>query len=385
LDTLLSLALKLNSWGAALEALGKTAAVLLLLVGILGWKLNQTRLLLSSLYFLAAYYMLGFPQQSAILGLSGASLAESISVAWPLGLLLAFALSEAPLFSQRSLLRVGACLLPLLLLAGLFGQAPEDYHSLMAWKYSAWLALAVFVALKQEAKIKPFLYALGVSTALLLLAAEASLALGPKDPITLRRVILLCFFCISLAQAYAIFSMYWQRVYLDELTAIPNRRALDERLHNLSAPYSLAMVDIDHFKKFNDRYGHEEGDNVLRLVAAHLSRESNQRAYRYGGEEFCLVFDGWETRKAEAACDDLRKALAGREFSIRLPAKSREKTSAKDRGTPAPGAEHVSVTISIGVAGPDKNVKAARDVMKLADQGLYDAKANGRNMVVRQN
>jgi diguanylate cyclase (GGDEF)-like protein len=186
-------------------------------------------------------------------------------------------------------------------------------------------------------------------------------------------------------QGLAIFFMYWQRVYLDELTGVPNRRALDERLQSLSAPYALAMVDIDHFKKFNDSYGHEEGDNVLRLVAAHLQHESAGKAYRYGGEEFLLIFSGWETEKAENLCDYIRLSLAKREFAIRLPEKIRKKTSPRDRGSLRAKTENVSITISLGVAGPDNQRKTPQDVIKLADQGLYKAKEGGRNLVVRQN
>ena len=65
--------------------------------------------------------------------------------------------------------------------------------------------------------------------------------------------------------------MYWEKVYIDELTGIPNRRAFDEYLKKLGRKYTIAMMDIDHFKKFNDTYGHSEGDNVLRFVAKHIA------------------------------------------------------------------------------------------------------------------
>ncbi len=65
---------------------------------------------------------------------------------------------------------------------------------------------------------------------------------------------------------HAIFTIYWQRVYIDELTDVSNRRALDEKLATLNGEFAIAMMDIDHFKDFNDTYGHDEGDNVLRLV-----------------------------------------------------------------------------------------------------------------------
>jgi diguanylate cyclase (GGDEF)-like protein len=184
---------------------------------------------------------------------------------------------------------------------------------------------------------------------------------------------------------WAIFSMYWQRVYVDELTQVPNRRALDEKLETLAPPYALAMCDIDHFKKFNDSYGHEEGDNVLKLVAGHLKDGSGDRAFRYGGEEFCLVYEGWAGEAAEKAADEIRESLSKREFSIRMPEKIRKKTGPKDRGSLHAKAVSVQITLSMGLASPGKGHLKPEEVIKLADQGLYQAKEKGRNCVVRKN
>ncbi len=85
---------------------------------------------------------------------------------------------------------------------------------------------------------------------------------------------------------------------------------MDERLHTLSGHYALAMVDIDHFKKFNDTYGHSEGDNVLRMVAQHLQEYLGDRVYRYGGEEFCVIFEG---PTQESAVEMMEKARTSME------------------------------------------------------------------------
>src|SRR3990167_5951921 len=77
--------------------------------------------------------------------------------------------------------------------------------------------------------------------------------------------------------------------FRDELTGLPSRRALEEGLHGLGPAHAIAMVDVDHFKKFNDTHGHDIGDQVLRLVAAQLRKiGGGGKAYRYGGEEFTL-------------------------------------------------------------------------------------------------
>lgn len=79
--------------------------------------------------------------------------------------------------------------------------------------------------------------------------------------------------------------------YHDELTTLPARRAFNDALFHLEEPYAVAVVDIDHFKKFNDTYGHETGDQVLRLVAGKLAGVTGGgRAYRVGGEEFSILF-----------------------------------------------------------------------------------------------
>ena len=79
--------------------------------------------------------------------------------------------------------------------------------------------------------------------------------------------------------------------FRDELTGLPGRRALDERLRALPGRYTVAMVDVDHFKKFNDTHGHDIGDQVLRLVGARLAEVGGGGiAYRYGGEEFSVLF-----------------------------------------------------------------------------------------------
>ena len=81
--------------------------------------------------------------------------------------------------------------------------------------------------------------------------------------------------------------------YHDELTTLPSRRAFNDSMQRLQQPYSIAVVDIDHFKKFNDTYGHDTGDQVLRLVASNLARVTGGgRAYRCGGEEFNILFPG---------------------------------------------------------------------------------------------
>jgi diguanylate cyclase (GGDEF)-like protein len=380
-----------------LSGLSKAPWVALAVLGFLGWRLNQTRILFSALLLLAAFGQLSLPGRQ-LLGLQGDPLAYSISLALPLGLCLAYSFREAPLFSQRSLGRLALVVLPLLLAAGLAAADPFAFFRLASWgafpgqgfrlPLAALAALLIFIAmaaLSRDLKVKPFMQALAFALLPVLLALESALSRSANFPQHHASIVVLAFLCSSAILLWAIFSMYWQRVYLDELTGIPNRRALDEKLLSLDSGYALAMVDIDHFKKFNDNYGHDEGDNVLKLVSRHLSDGSGGKAYRYGGEEFCMIFEGWSSEIAAGHSDGIREALANRQFKIRLPEVIRKKTSAKDRGTLRAKSLPVKVTISIGVAAPDKEHAKAGDVIKLADQALYAAKEKGRNCVVRKN
>jgi diguanylate cyclase (GGDEF)-like protein len=180
---------------------------------------------------------------------------------------------------------------------------------------------------------------------------------------------------------HAIFRTYWHRVYVDELTDIANRRALDERLSTMTGEYAIAMMDIDHFKDFNDTYGHDEGDNVLRLVGGLLSEELGDKVYRYGGEEFCAVFKGVSGEDAYMFVNKVRRKLEERDFYIRKPNSKRLHTSRSNR-TKKRNGKKVQVTISIGLANPGRKTKTAADVIKLADLALYQAKKKGRNRVV---
>lgn len=162
--------------------------------------------------------------------------------------------------------------------------------------------------------------------------------------------------------------------YVDELTELPSRRALNADFKKLGRKYALAMVDIDHFKKFNDTYGHDIGDDVLRMVAVHLSKVSGGgTAYRYGGEEFTIVFPKGVAKEVEPHLDELRQRIARTNFHIRSGKRAPKKKNVR-KGS-------VNVTISIGVAERTDGAQSPMDVVKLADKALYRAKGAGRNIV----
>lgn len=161
--------------------------------------------------------------------------------------------------------------------------------------------------------------------------------------------------------------------YMDELTGIPARRGLREMLMKLGNKYVIAMLDIDFFKKFNDTYGHDVGDEVLKLVASNLVKVTGGgRAFRYGGEEFTIVFPGKTISEVIPHLEKLREQISKSGY-IR---KSEKDLKANKRPT-----KQIYVTISIGVSEKDAKNKSSNEVMKAADKALYRAKKKGRNCV----
>jgi len=168
--------------------------------------------------------------------------------------------------------------------------------------------------------------------------------------------------------------------YKDELTQLPSRRALKQQLASLGKTYSLAMVDVDHFKKLNDNHGHDVGDEVLKMLAAHLQRvEGGGKAFRYGGEEFTIIFPGKDTSSAAVYLEALRNNIASKPFVVRN--KQRPKDKPSQNKTKSDNMKNLNVTVSIGVAEKEAKHSSTHDIMKSADNALYKAKKKGRNRV----
>lgn len=174
--------------------------------------------------------------------------------------------------------------------------------------------------------------------------------------------------------------------YIDELTEIPGRRALVEALDDPGSVFTLAMLDVDHFKKFNDTHGHDVGDQVLRMVAARIATVGQGgSAYRYGGEEFTLLFPGKSTDQVQDELERIRQLVESSPLYLRSENRPKDKpkqTAAKGgRAAKKPKKPpSVGVTVSIGVA-TRRTGEAWDRVMKRADQALYKAKEGGRNQV----
>lgn len=175
--------------------------------------------------------------------------------------------------------------------------------------------------------------------------------------------------------------------FRDELTGLPSRRALDERMRALGPDYAVAMVDVDHFKKFNDTHGHDVGDQVLRLVAARLAEVGGGgRAFRYGGEEFTVLFPDAGVKDVLQHLEHIRRSIEEYRMAIRggdRPKSGKKGSRRRGAREDRPSEQALSVTVSIGVAGPGRRGGTPAEVIKAADQALYRAKEGGRNRVSR--
>jgi len=158
----------------------------------------------------------------------------------------------------------------------------------------------------------------------------------------------------------------------DALTTLANRKAFDEGLDSACAaaetsgrPLALAVIDIDHFKRFNDTWGHQTGDQVIRYVASVIGRvgEAPRLAARYGGEEFAIVFPATEIEAVAKELDNVRHEIGSRALKRR--------STNEDLGT---------VTVSVGVAA-FRPGEAAANLLERADAALYASKRGGRDRV----
>ena len=371
---------------AVRDAVPYLPIAVLALAGYLGLRIRQSRVLVTALLWRAAY---GLCRRADVVP---AAAFEVLAFAFPLSLALVFTMPDGPLLREGWLGRATVILSPFALAGGIAQWAPEGFAKLtdlrlpippevcrcphLAVAFA--LPLAGTAWLKRNRRIRPFALALLPALVPFWFAVHVTIAAWWKAPTATHLGI--AFAAISLILLHAILDVTWGRVYLDELTDLFNRRALEEDLARLDRPYTLAMIDVDRFKEFNDRWGHTEGDHVLRMIAARLRRSLGPGVYRYGGEEFCAVIEGADPDAAARRFEDARRRIEAHPFGLRTHTPRRRAA----RGTlPADDAAGtLTVTISIGVTAGGGKTGTPAQAVKRADDALYRAKAEGRNRVV---
>jgi diguanylate cyclase (GGDEF)-like protein len=290
------------------------------------------------------------------------------------------------------------------------------------WTHVPQLALFTFIAALTFLVTRFLIYRQPVEVGLLWSLAASFLALQVGG---VGRVASAYVATAGLILASSIIENSYFLAYHDELTTLPARRAFNEALLRLETPFAVAVVDIDHFKTFNDTYGHETGDQVLRMVASRLAHISGGcQSYRVGGEEFSILFSGKTVKEVLPHLESLRSVIEASAFRLRggeerrsvsrtaglhredrrkdsrrnedrreQPSKVEDgsdqavttaarRTSARRARSRIPEAgRDLSVTVSIGVAEPNAKTREVEQVIQAADKALYRAKQAGRNRV----
>ncbi len=201
-------------------------------------------------------------------------------------------------------------------------------------------------------------------------------------PVQARSVLLTFMSGSAATLAWAILESSWRHAHMDELTDLPGRRSLKHHMARLRGTYAIAVLDIDHFKKINDKYGHDVGDQALRFIASHLRANNAGKAYRFGGEEFVIICEGDDQKETTAALNELREDIASKPFQLRSAQRPKSKPGKTPRRQGGARTSSIKIRVSIGVARISTKHNGPQQVLESADKALYRAKDGGRNKVV---
>ncbi len=367
---------------AGVEALlGYVPHVVLALGLFLGWRFNRSRLIFALLVLAIA--------ERALALTDGALLLRTVAVLLPLNLTWISFLRERGLLTPWGLVRVAIIGAQVAAAGWLIHAVPDRLSAWLRWTPTHWLELttvsvgpwaALALALSALIVLLHFLRRPAVFEAAFFWALPA-IFLGLFVTHS-QQAMTLYFSGAGLILLTGVLETSHFMAFRDELTGLAARRAMNEALLKLGSRYAIAMVDIDHFKKINDRYGHDVGDQVLRMVAAKLAAVAGGgRPFRYGGEEFAVIFPGKGAEEVVPYLERLRISIEQAEFVIRSRRRPRKKPeNPKNRGSTR---QVLKVAVSIGVAERGGK-RAPEEVLKAADQALYRAKKQGRNQVCRK-
>ena len=374
---------------------------------LLAWRFNSSRVLFSLLVLLLAHRAVDFFSEGQIHAGPGRTAVALAALLIPLNFIVFAAMRERGLVIAGIAPRFGLLFLESVIFAVLC--RPENSPArpqhpgeaaIPLWILLSFVAAtAVFVRRFFQTR-KPIEPGFAWSVAAVFMWLEFASAGKAADAYVATAALILGASLIETSYVLA---------YHDELTGIRGRRAFNESLLSLDQQYAIAIVDIDHFKKFNDTYGHDVGDQVLCMVAKRLSQAGGDgQAFRCGGEEFAIVFRNTSAKEAFEHLDSLRLIVEKSTFQVRGSERRAERRAEKrsdsrndlrkgeaDRrkparrktasASPSPSpdrlSDHLSVTVSIGVAEPSTRYRQPEQVIQAADQALYRAKNKGRNRV----
>ena len=364
---------------------------MLALGSIVSLVFKRGRIILALLTLALAYLGYGMIVRDALAGFRAHTVYAALAVFVPANLALLCVLPERGTFNMHGMQRMGVIVTEVLFTLWVV-YAPAT--RITAWAITPFLATTLFAA-SPIPQLGFFVLTAGTAVCAgvwflrraptCLAFAGATIAFG----LALHGIGVPNAFAVYIAAAALIFTIAllqdtFRMAFRDELTGLPSRRDLNESMMGLGRNYTIAMCDVDHFKKFNDTHGHDLGDQVLKMVAAKLDEVGGGgTAYRYGGEEFTVLFPGKDVAHAmphlealRAAIEDYKLAMRASDRPDKAEPDTRKRGSFRDTNS-------VSVTISIGVAERTEKHSAPEDVIKAADKALYRAKNNGRNQISR--
>jgi diguanylate cyclase (GGDEF)-like protein len=358
--------------------------------GLLAWRFHSTRVLFSVIVLLLGHHAVEFFSEGrGMATVPGRIAFEAVAFLLPLNFIL------LTFFPERSAeRRILAWFLVLLFFESVFVAAisrPDQFapgflHFSLIPSYHPRLpqpAMLVFIAAIGFLLFRLLQFHKAIESGMLwsLVAAWLGLQAGGAGKIGSAY-----FGVAALVLASSIVENSYSLAYHDELTGLSSRRAFNDALLRLKVPYAIAAVDIDHFKSINDNYGHDTGDQVLRLVASQIARVGGGgKAFRVGGEEFTILFPNRTAKEVTDYLELLRLNIENFAFRVRSGQERRKtrrdsdrRTKSDRRTTRESNSGMLSVTVSIGLAEcqPKFNVE---EVIQLADKALYRAKQGGRN------
>lgn len=366
-----------------LEIIQLSPYVLFIIGAAISWKFNRSReffiLIILVLCLAATKYL---PE--------GTHIYSIICLLLPINIGLFALFKERGILSLWGVIRIGIILAQVLIAWWLLGSEQSDLLRMLNKDIIPWnlqtitsispIAILFFVVALTILIIRQFKYKssqdisfIGVLCALFFVLHHHS------DPILYA-----IFFAVSaIILIMSIIQDSYSMAFSDELTGLPSRRALKQDMMKLGMNYTIAMLDIDHFKKFNDTYGHDTGDEVLKLVASTIKDVTGGgKSYRYGGEEFTILFPGKSMNDVLPHLEELREKISKRAFTLRKNRKgSSSKNKSKRRTSSSKPGKQIYITVSIGVSQKSEKSKTPDAVMKSADTALYRAKKKGRDCV----
>jgi len=355
---------------------------------ILSLQFNQLRSLLLAVALAFSYLIIQLFLQDSLEQISALNVYFLVSTALPFLIISISWFPERGIFTSYGLLFLSISSLLVITIIFLyynpsFFENALPYFIVRDWSFSILspLGVVIYSAAVIHQLIRLWFYRQPYDAACSILLISLLVAFMLFDQPHMSIVI---FSSIQLIIIWSILKQSHDMAYRDELTGLPGRRALNEALKSPGRKYVLAMMDIDFFKKFNDKYGHDVGDDVLKIVASKMALVTGGgTAYRYGGEEFTVLFKGKEIQTCIPHLEAVREDIAHYSISIREKT-SRPKTikEGKDKRGTKSKPKGISVSISIGVAKKTAELTTPELVLKAADKALYKAKKAGRNCLV---